>query len=173
MSPPPELDAKFLGDTMLPQDAQKVMAAQEQLSEKASRLAERKDKFRAAARASFASVRSLVGHKSSATAAQKAKSAPDANRKAARIYAALDKDADRTLKTEAPADSIIWSDDKNGRWKLGYRGLATARRSVSWTNVGQAAASVVALRQLWDWHTSSTSEVVPAHLQAMFEKAGV
>ena len=58
-----------------------------------------------------------------------------------------------------PTTGRVTTDNPNGRWLLTYSG--GKRKSVSWTKKGCAAASLDALKILWDWHTDATGEAKP------------
>ena len=68
----------------------------------------------------------------------------------ARVYEAVEKDADKALKAYKPLRGTIWTDNKNCRWRITYKGTAS-QRSVSWSDIGSKVGCGVALDQLWQW----------------------
>jgi histidinol phosphatase-like enzyme len=69
-----------------------------------------------------------------------------------RVYADIGNNVDRAVKLGVPGNVRVWTDDKNGRWKLTYSTVfASAARSVSWTAIGQKRAAAEAVRQGWSW----------------------
>lgn len=101
------------------------------------------------------------------------KGASSADRKKAdRIYKELSSSAEKFLRCEAPDCVSIWTDPKNGRWKMCMKGVAEARRSISWTNMGEQDASIVVLRQAWGWVEQFGGRCMPAHMTALFETRG-
>ena len=89
-----------------------------------------------------------------------------------RKYAALDADSNKWLVDNAPPNSTIWVDTTNGRWRL-TNTILSAKRSVSWTNVGNRMAAGVALRQLYEWAATASSTVVDPVIEACLRDLGV
>ena len=65
-----------------------------------------------------------------------------------RVYAKLKVPVDVQMKALLPAAVRAWSDQKNGRWKLTYKGLHVQfGRSISWTSIGHGRAAAECVRQ--------------------------
>ena len=88
-------------------------------------------------------------------------SAAKAKQDGKRIYDAVVIDADAELKRLAPPQGVVWTDPKNGRWRVRYEGKAAARRSISWTLATSPKACAVALQQLWDWAMEFDGMMIP------------
>lgn len=95
-------------------------------------------------------------------AAQAAKLAAEAS---GRWYNEVSERPREILMRDRPQheDVYCFVDTKNGRFLIGYRNHA--RKSFSWTLRGDGPAVRLALRQVWAWHTESTWERPPAHMQ--------
>ena len=89
-----------------------------------------------------------------------------------RVYSQLEDDADKLLKTSAPPEARIWSDVKNGRWRLSWAAHSYHRRSVSWTQIGSQVAALVALRQVWDWSMLRLDKGPPEHVENLLRENG-
>lgn len=164
---PPAKD--FIRDTILPQDQSKIEEVQEKAKLKESKRRQERMSYLAVVKACYAFVKkAAMSHSVGATGASNAD-----RRKADRVYNQLSSNADKFLRKEAPDCVSIWTDPKNGRWKMSMRGASEARRSISWTNMGEQVSSIIALRQAWDWAEQFGGRRTPAHLQALFEERGL
>lgn len=91
-------------------------------------------------------------------------------KKGARLYASLSKDADTNMRKELLACASVWADEKNGRWRIKFKDVPGARRSISWTNVSAELGALIVLKQCWDWAEAYAGAQTLAHLQAAFDE---
>jgi hypothetical protein len=92
-------------------------------------------------------------------------------KKGLRVYQALESDSDKVLKVELPPLCACWTDPKNGRWRLKYQD--GPQRSISWTNIGQQVASLIAIKQGWEWAETFSGAKLPPHLNALLTERGL
>mgnify|MGYP001100774451 CR=1 FL=1 len=83
-----------------------------------------------------------------------------------RIYKALCSNAGAELKRRGPPNGGVWTDDKNGRWRIRYTCPAFPKRSISWTELGSSKAAGVALQQLWEWAGEFDGLDMPEYITA-------
>ena len=102
----------------------------------------------------------------------KAPTAKALAKKKARIYEGLDKSKDKALRDHMPPKSAVFTDEKNGRWRIAYQGT-THSRSVSWTVVGQQVAFGVALDQLWSWAFEASALEAPDEVKSVLQDMGL
>ena len=88
-----------------------------------------------------------------------------------RVYAQLDASVDEKMKALLPINVRAWSDEKNGRWKLTYKGkYAQYGRSISWTSIGHSRAAVECVRQGWDWLDLHEGLTMPETVESKLKK---
>lgn len=88
-----------------------------------------------------------------------------------RVYAQLNASVDEKMKALLPLNVRAWSDEKNGRWKLTYKGkYAQYGRSISWTSIGHSLAAAECVRQGWDWLDLHEGRTMPETVQAKLRK---
>lgn len=177
----PKVDLEFMRDTILEGDREKISKVLEKDEVKITKRQAARQKFATAARTLYNERRTTSTSgtaKASATTrkpTEKQVQAATAKIKAqgVRVYAALSSDSDATLKKELPPGVSVWTDEKNGRWKVRYADLPDCRRSISWTHVGGELAGLICLKQAWDWAECYAGAKTLAHLAAAFAEHGV
>ena len=90
-----------------------------------------------------------------------------------RVYDLADKDADKALKENLPAQALAWCDSRNGRWRITYKGSVTHQRSISWTELGMQVAYGVALDQAWQWAFETDAIPVPVAIEELLKEMGL
>ncbi|CAE7247557.1 unnamed protein product [Symbiodinium sp. CCMP2592] len=69
-----------------------------------------------------------------------------------RTYDPVPAEIDRLLHASIPMGGKVYTDEDNGRWKIGFStDEVHQQRSLSWTTAGGPAAGLAAVRQLWSW----------------------
>lgn len=170
----PDFDEDYIRDTVLEADTKlftsEVVHAKAKIAKKQVELST----FVEGIKNAFASYKVKAGRPpaKAGTRGKKPTSAAAATKAMERIYADIEADADKLLKSSAPPEAHIWTDTKHGRWKLPFLGDEGLRRSVSWTHVGSKAAACACLRQLWDWSHASVGKAPPAHVEALLAENG-
>ena len=71
------------------------------------------------------------------------------------------------MKTLLPINVRAWSDEKNGRWKLTYKGKYA---QYGRTSIGYSRAAVECVRQGWDWLDLRGGLAMPETVQAKLNK---
>ncbi|CAE7254979.1 unnamed protein product [Symbiodinium sp. CCMP2592] len=67
-----------------------------------------------------------------------------------RTYDPVPAEIDRLLHASIPMGGKVYTDEDNGRWKIGFStDEVHQQRSLSWTTAGGPAAGLAAVRQLW------------------------
>ena len=94
-----------------------------------------------------------------------------AKKAAARVYADLDKSVDDFLRLHKPPLGAVWTDHKNGRWRISYDKLVS--RSMSWTKMNDKVAACVSIRQFWDWALEYDALRTPDHIEKILADAGI
>lgn len=88
-----------------------------------------------------------------------------------RVYAKLKVPVDVQMKALLPAAVRAWSDQKNGRWKLTYKGLHVQfGRSISWTSIGHGRAAAECVRQGWQWLEVHEGRSMPESVETKLKK---
>lgn len=80
-----------------------------------------------------------------------------------RFFASLDANADWTVAQSMPPSVMLVTDEPNGRWLISHPNFKV--KSISWSMRGTGKAAKLVLATAWGWHTESTGEPMPAHLQ--------
>ena len=167
----PEMTDEFMRDVILSNEVHKLKEAHNTMTAKHKSRYDAVVKHRNAVNACFSASQSALGKAVPTTIGKKLTPAA-LIKQTERLYAAIGKDADKALMDQAPSEASIWTDVKNGRWRLAYS-KQHVKRSVPWTNVGEKVASVVALKQLWEWHETFSGSEIPTQLVQLFTNHGV
>ena len=83
-----------------------------------------------------------------------------------RVYNKLSATVDEKVKGMVPGNVHIWTDPKNGRWKVSYKtDVVKITRSISWTQVGENVAGKACVTQAWAWVEHHEGREPPGNLE--------